>query len=405
MGFIGILIGIFLTAMPAFSAYHHEGEKDTNQFLTIYPDKKGTKLDHCALCHGGGEYERKPGRFVYLGSCQWCHHAYGYNASGNITETLNPYGMAYYANGRNAAAIKTIESLDSDQDGFSNSVEIRASRFPGDNRDNPDKKPAPRAVYSRSQLENMQTHTQFLLMNTSRSGDYYAEYTGISLADLLNDAGILPSATGITVYAPDGWSQYHPLDKVKDPELYHVKGIYPQASYNYDPEAKQWCDYSAPGCAGRNHGDPIFVDGGLKTILAYKRDGAYLSPGVLNSENKLEGEGPFRLIVPQKVPCPPDQSSKSNNQNVCWPYNPDWDHNGGASTRSATIIKVEPLPPGTTDINAFEAGWKYVDGQKIIVYGAITGKDGGTSESGSSDSGSDSSSGCFVNTVSGTTGE
>ena len=47
------------------------------------------------------------------------------------------------------------------------------------------------------------------------------------------------------------------------------------------------------------------------------------------------------------------------------------DHNAGFSPRSATIIKVEPLPEGTTDIDLLEAGWKYIDESKIVVYGAI----------------------------------
>jgi len=61
-----------------FCAYHHEGEHDSTNFTAMYPDKTGTKLDHCVLCHTGGQYEKKPGKWVSLGSCQWCHHTYGY---------------------------------------------------------------------------------------------------------------------------------------------------------------------------------------------------------------------------------------------------------------------------------------------------------------------------------------
>jgi hypothetical protein len=35
------------------------------------------------------------------------------------------------------------------------------------------------------------------------------------------------------------------------------------------------------------------------------------------------------------------------------------------------MIKVMPLPPGTTDINTLEAGWPYVDEEKIVIYGSI----------------------------------
>ena len=133
-----------------------------------------------------------------------------------------------------------------------------------------------------------------------------------------------------------------------------------------------WCDYGAPSCAGRSHLDSIVNANGLKMLLAFKRDGQDLIPGVLGDDNRLSGEGPFRVVPPQKTPSPPDQSSKAANQDVVWPYNYDWDHSAGSATRSATIIRVEPLPEGTTDIDLLEAGWAYVDEGKIIVYGAIT---------------------------------
>jgi hypothetical protein len=114
---------------------------------------------------------------------------------------------------------------------------------------------------------------------------------------------------------------------------------------------------------------------GLKMILAITRDGDYLQPGVLNDDNKLDGEGPFRVVPPQKSPGPPDQSLKaddaSNPDKWVWPFDEEADHNAGFATRSATMIKIEPLPEGTTDIDTLEAGWNFVDENKIMVYGAI----------------------------------
>jgi hypothetical protein len=198
------------------------------------------------------------------------------------------------------------------------------------------------------------------------------------MAQLLDDSGILASATGITVYAPDGWAQFHSLENDPDPSLYHVYGNYPPADFYYEEEADVespssygWCDYSAPSAAGRYNGDPIEVENGLQLLLAFIRDGAYLDTGKLNDQNKLDGEGPFRVVTPQKVPCPPDQSQKAENQEVVWPYDKNADHNAGFASRSATMIRVEPLPEGTTDIDILEAGWNFVDEAKIIVYGAI----------------------------------
>jgi hypothetical protein len=374
---VGVVILLALIASVALTAYHHMGEKDSENFLAVYRGKAaGTKLDSCTVCHTGGSYQQGT-KTVTLGSCQWCHYKYGYDGSGNINETLNAYGVAYRDNGRSAAAIRRIKKLDSDGDGFSNDAEIKAGRFPGDASDDPTKVYAPSVVYTREELEAMPQHTQFMLMNTTKSGDFYAEYSGVTVENLLATARISDTATSIKVYAPDGFSQYHPLEP--DPAWYHVNGGYPAATYHYTTTADAainldygWCDYSAPSCSGRNDGDAIEVPGGLKLLLAIKRDGAYLTPGVLTATNKLDGEGPYRVVSPQIVEGPPDVASTSDySQTAYWPYTASWDHNAGSATRSATIVRVDPLPPGTTDINTYEAGWGYVDTAKIVVYGNI----------------------------------
>jgi hypothetical protein len=51
-------------------------------------------------------------------------------------------------------------------------------------------------------------------------------------------------------------------------------------------------------------------------LIFFGRNGEYLTPGELNMENKLDGEGPFRVVPPQKVPGPPDQASNSDVQVV-----------------------------------------------------------------------------------------
>ena len=65
-------------------------------------------------------------------------------------------------------------------------------------------------MYTREQLLATPEHSQFLLMNASKSDDCYAQYSGVAPEDLLDEL-LLGSATGVTVYAPDGFSQYHPL--------------------------------------------------------------------------------------------------------------------------------------------------------------------------------------------------
>lgn len=357
----------------AEAAYEHMGEADSPKFIQAYPQCQGTKLDSCTTCHSGGSYEKSPGNLVEVGSCQWCHMTYGYDGSGDITKTMNQYGLDYLNAGRDVNALKSIEALDSDGDGYTNKQEVDALTYPGDSNDNPSKTPAPRVTYTLNEIEALAHHKEFLLMNTSRSGDYYAEYEGVTMLDLLNDAGIATGTTSVTVFAPDGYSYTYEMNAGGN--YYYIDGTYPQAQFYYDPQADKanggWCDYSAPSCTGRNNGDIITVSGGLKLIFAYKRDGEYLETGYLDSQNKLQGEGPFRSVPPQMLVGPPDQLSTAANQDVIWPYDKNADHNAGFSARTVVAIRVEPLPDGTTDFDWYEGGWGYVDEEKVIVYGNI----------------------------------
>ncbi|MDY6972121.1 MAG: GEGP motif-containing diheme protein [Thermodesulfobacteriota bacterium] len=372
-----ILSSVMILCLTAIAAYWHKWETDTPEFLEAYSSCEGTKLDSCALCHTGGEYEKNPGEWVAVGSCQWCHREeiYGYDGTGDANLTMSSYGRDYRDYGRNEGAFPLIEDLDSDGDGYTNKQEIDSLHYPGDPNDDPTKVAAPRITYSMSDIEALPQHKQFLLMNTHRRGDWYAEYEGVIMGDLLLDAGILDSATSITVFAPDGF--FYTYDLYPGRDYYYVYGMYPQAQFHYEEQADEamggWCDYSAPSCIGRNNGDLITVEGGLKLLFAYKRDGAFLMKGYLDETNRLcyDCEGPFRAVPPQMVPSTPDQSVTHWNQNVCWPFDENIDHNCGFSCRTVVAIRVEPLPEGTTDFNWYEGGWDYVDNEEVIVYGAI----------------------------------
>jgi len=368
------VVGFFCIA---HAAYYHMGEADAPKFQKAYPDLVESKLDSCTLCHKGGQYIDDVGNTRTLGTCQWCHYKYGYDGSGDIKQTINPYGNDYANAGRSAGAFTAIENKDSDGDTYTNKQELDALTFPGDPDDNPGKIPAPRITYSLDEIKNnLPHHKQFLLMNTNRAGDWYAEYEGVPLYDLLLDAGMdEATTTGVAVFSPDGFSYVYDLNP--GGESYSVKGVYPQASYYYNPEADKanggWCNYSAPSCRGRQHGDIITVADGLQLILAYFRDGAELVPGYLDEQNRLsiDSEGPFRTVVPQMIPGPPDQLSTAANQDVFWPYDKDADHNAGFSERAVVAIRIEPLPEGMSDFNWYEGGWSYVDNKQVVVYGNL----------------------------------
>jgi hypothetical protein len=359
---IGCLVLLVLTsmAMGAYSA--HQNDVDVIKFQAVYPFTKSTKLDDCSLCHPGGEKEG-----TYYGSCDYCHVTPG-------SVPLNAYGQDYINNGRTEAALTDIEGNDSDGDEFSNIEEINALTFPGDGDDDPGLTPAPVVVMNMERLLTLPSHSQFMFANHSRSTDEYVRYSGVSLWKLFKQVGISSEATQITVFAPDGFSRTFPID-AQDPQSpdniqYDVKGPYLKGSY--------WggLDFVDYGYDPGYRTDPHKIPDRLVMMLGYLRDGDLLDPGrlVLDPEQDrwtLEGEGPYRLVVPQKIPGSPDRSSREDPVGDEWDYDSNKDHNAGYSVRSVAAIKVEPLPPGTTDFRWTESGWNLMDDARVVIYGAI----------------------------------
>jgi hypothetical protein len=85
----------------------------------------------------------------------------------------------------------------------------------------------------------------------------------------------------------------------------------------------------------------------------------------------LDGEGPYRLIVPQKIAGSPDRGQNDPKENDVWDYDSSKDHNAGSSVRSVAAIQVDPLPAGMTQPKWMEGGWNLVDKARIVIYGAI----------------------------------
>jgi len=373
--YLVFLLGGFTLAVLAASlglaAYSaHQNDTDVNNFLAVYPAAKSTKLDDCALCHKSGKIGSKT-----YGSCDYCHQIYKtQEPHGNILDTLNSFGLAYNSAGRNQAALKAIEGSDSDGDKSTNIEEIKALTFPGDARDYPGLVPAPAIGMNLERILKLPGYSELLLLNASNSRDFYARYRGVKILDLLKHAGVSKNATQITVFSPDGFSQVFPID-APDPQTdpskiqYDVMGPYPYGTYY---GGLDFVDYSIiPGCL--ENGDRI--PDKLYMLLAYLRDGDPLTPGKINPATlSLDGEGPYRLIPPQKIAGSPDRSCRAGTPQVgdgldCDKINKD--HNAGFSARTVAAIRVDPLPAGTTDFNWYEGGWNLVDRAKLVVYGAI----------------------------------
>jgi len=367
---LGVLL-MFLDVSSVMAAYSaHQDDQDINNFLKVYPFAKGTKLDDCALCHMGGTI----GKNTY-GSCDYCHHVL--QNGGTAQQTLNPYGVDYQAAGGHGtdqadqAALKAIEVKDSDQDGSPNIQEIQNLTFPGDKTDYPGLKAAPAIVLNLERILRLPNYSEFLLLNAKKDTDWYARYGGVKIIDLLKYAGVPQGATGITVFAPDGFSKYFPMD-VPDPQTdplkiqYDVMGPYP---YGYYYPGLDFVNYSfIPShlLQGNQIPDKLYM------LLAYLRDGNPLIIGKINPVTlSLDGEGPYRLIPPQKIAGGPDRPSTSSPVGDGWDYDGNKDHNAGSSVRSVAAIRVEPLPDKTTDFQWTEGGWNLVDQARLVIYGNI----------------------------------
>jgi len=352
----------------AYSA--HQNDKDVNNFLAVYPFAKGTKLDDCALCHPGGK--ASDGRTY--GSCDYCHLTYGLTTPhGSVP--LNSYGQAYEGAGGTPDSLKNIEPGDSDGDGFKNGDEIRALFFPGDVLDYPGLVPSHAVLMTQERILDLPSHSQYLLGNTTNQRDQYARYRGVKITELLKHVNILPQATGITIFAPDGFSRTFPLD-VPDPQTpgspqYDVMGPYPKGYYY---GGLDFVDYAYD--PGYPYEDGFRIPDRLHLVLAYLRDGDPLKKGILIHDPAnparlvLDGEGPYRLIVPQKIAGSPDRGRPAPAGDE-WDYNSNKDHNWGAAIRSVAAIRVEPLLDGTTDFRWQEGGWNLVDNGRLVIYGAI----------------------------------
>jgi hypothetical protein len=262
-----------------------------------------------------------------------------------------------------------METADSDGDGYTNLDEVRALTFPGNVEDYPGLVPAPTVGMSLERILKLPDHSQLLFLNASNSQDFYARYAGVRIIDLLKYVGVSKNAAQITVFSPDGFSKTFPIN-APDPQTdpaniqYDVMGPYPYGTYYGG------LDFVGYSFTPLNLDQDDKIPDKLYMLLAYLRDGDPLTPGKINSSGKLDGEGPYRLIPPQKIAGSPDRSCK-NAPIGDLDCDDQKDHNAGSSIRTVSAIRVEPLPPGTTDFNVFEGGWNLVDKAKIVIYGAI----------------------------------
>ena len=366
----------------------HENERDTTAFVNAYPSAVGTRLDDCQTCHRGGTFRTTAAKTLSKNACDHCHlviHPSSELANPQPTgfdplpagyaDTLNAYGAAYLAAGgadRGKADLTALDAADSDGDGFANGVEIADGKYPGDPSSKPGQVTAPQKAFTRPALQALARHAEFLLANSNKQQyDEYATYGGVRVRDLLVAAGVDladPALTGVTVVAPDGYLKSIPIAK--------VVAAYPAGVFHAGLDVATlgatcgFVSYPSPLPAGLVDGGAI--PGEQWLVLAYDRDGAALDTSNLDpTSGKINGEGPYRLVVPQSTPGWPDRGSQYS-PTTCGDgrdYAAAFDHNAGDMVRGVIAVRVDPLPAGYEDFDAKNGGWAYVEDASVIVYG------------------------------------
>lgn len=356
-------------AVTTLSYRGHEQDVDINCFIEAYPDAAGTRLDDCVLCHTEGEVPGRRGDVRIVNACDYCHWLGTQGES--LSASLNPYGNAYLAGGRDLSALRRIEPEDSDGDGHANLTEIRGGFFPGRAASNPAKPAAPFVELTRADLESLPIHQQFMLLNSHKQRcDSYATYRGVTFADLLTAHGVDPQTitgiTGITVFAPDGFAKSYSREEVvreypagvfhaglDDARLGEGKGIvtYPGLMPDLDLP------------------DGAAIPGRQFLLLAFLRDFEPIARSTLDpADQRIRGEGPFRSVRPQTTASPPDRGSRYPLGDE-YDYDDTLDHNAGDSVRGVTVIRVDPMPGEYEEFDARNASWRFLERGKPVIYG------------------------------------
>ena len=382
-------IGLMIVAVGGWFAAHgyegdpvssraykgHANDRDMANLVVVYPNIVSTRLDDCQACHTSGTVT-SGGRDRHKNACDFCHYIPfpDDEATGqpeNFEQTLNAYGLAYDIAGRDVAALRSIGSQDSDEDGASNDEEAADGKYPGDAGSRLGQRVAPMKILDMADLEALPAHSQFLLANSHKQQfDFYASYTGVRVIDLLTAVGVNPEEIdGITVIAPDGY--------MKDFSSDAILQSYPKGEFYWglDPDGLGtecgFVTYPPDLPEGLGHGDEIPDDQWL--ILAYERDGEAVEPSYLDpTSGKINGSGPLRIVVPQTVPGMPDRGSQYSPTSCDDGYDFDdtKDHNAGLMVRGVIAIRVNPMPEGYEEFDHMNGGWAYVDAGQLILYGA-----------------------------------
>src|SRR5512136_2481430 len=252
----------------------HQNDADMKGFIRQYPHAAVTRLDDCLTCHRGGingtdtEREYSP--------CGYCHllaypnPRYATGVPKTAADTLNAYGLDYKNAGRSFEAFAVVAGIDSDGDGAANAAEVADLRNPGDAASRPGLPLAPTVSLGWDEIRKLPVQHQFMLMNaTKEPTDDYVDYRGVRVIDLLSAAGVyLTGVTGITVFAPDGYSIDYTLADIQTP---FPRGRFYAAPRAFGGSDRAFVEYPEALPAGVK--DKAKIPGDPWLLLAYERNG------------------------------------------------------------------------------------------------------------------------------------
>ncbi len=369
----GVAVILTLTAAAGIAAYRTHSESDSDLFFKAYPQALGTRLDGCETCHVRIEAPAPGdvnGKAVKLSSCDSCHRITDHGRKPG--DTLTSYGRDYSKAGRNAAAFNVIAERDSDQDGFSNAAEFDAKTNPGDPQSAPDKKVAPHVVISYEDLiaKKMPVYEQAIFVNVSKSkdGDSYSDLKGFRLLDVLEAAGISDKATSVDVISVDGYTATFSINQ--------LRRKYRQAApvFGLGKDTLGECGWVRYEAGNLKEGVPL---PDANVLLTFEVNGEKYTPASINDQQRLQGSGPFRVVAPQmRNPGMPDISSKATEECVAkvpakFHFNREFEKNSDYCVKAVIAIRVNPLPPGTIDIDWPQFGKKAIDDKNVVIFGAL----------------------------------
>jgi hypothetical protein len=373
---------LFAAALALITTVHsaykgHASDRDVNAILSAYPRLKNTAVDSCVTCHKIGDLRdtEKPQGTRHENGCGYCHALYVKNKR-DIKETLNSYGTDYLAAGRGLEAVKAIALKDSDGDGFSNEAEFAGGTNPGESASNPAAPIAPFRIYGSAEIRKLSpvvSSTVFLNTSHNKAGDFYNQYRGNRVYELLQAAGISDDAKSVDFISYDGFEGAFSIDELKKSwsQTFPVMGL---SKKEIGPCG--WVNYNAPGL------DAKVALPSVGIMLAFEENGKKIETARLDSETgKINGTGPLRLIVPQYRVSPPDlpqYADKSCQDKVApdYRFSESYDHNGGRSSFAIVAIRVHPLPKGTRDFDWEKVRDQFVAEEKLAIFGALKSQKG-----------------------------